>query len=29
MTHTYTVLSLLGYRDVAFFSGKFDGWKSK
>jgi 3-mercaptopyruvate sulfurtransferase SseA len=29
LTHTYTVLSLLGYKDVAFFNGKFDGWKSK
>jgi rhodanese-related sulfurtransferase len=29
LTHTYTVLSLLDYKDVAFFSGVFDGWKSK
>jgi 3-mercaptopyruvate sulfurtransferase SseA len=29
LTHTYTVLSMLGYRNVDFFSGKFEGWRAK
>jgi thiosulfate/3-mercaptopyruvate sulfurtransferase len=29
LTHTYTVLSMLGYRNVDFFSGKFEGWQAK
>jgi 3-mercaptopyruvate sulfurtransferase SseA len=29
LTHTYTVLSLLGYKEIDFFTGKFEGWKSK
>lgn len=29
LSHAYTVLGLLGYKDVAFFTGKFEGWKSK
>lgn len=29
LTHSYTVLSLLGYRNVDFYTGKFEGWKSK
>lgn len=29
LTHTYTVLTLLGYKDVDFYSGKFAGWKAK
>lgn len=29
LTHTYTTLSLLGYKNIDFFTGKFEGWKSK
>ncbi len=29
LSHAYTILGLLGYKDVAFFTGKFEGWKSK
>ena len=29
LTHTYTVLSMLGYKDVDFYNGKFEGWKAK
>lgn len=29
LTHTYTVLSMLGYRNIDFFSGKFEGWRAK
>ncbi len=29
LTHTYTVLTMLGYRNIDFFSGKFEGWKAK
>ncbi|ENO84852.1 sulfurtransferase [Thauera linaloolentis] len=29
LTHTYTALSLLGYKNIDFFTGKFEGWKSK
>jgi thiosulfate/3-mercaptopyruvate sulfurtransferase len=29
LTHTYAVLRMLGYRDIDFFSGKFEGWKAK
>jgi len=28
LSHTYTVLNLLGYRDVDFFTGKFQGWEN-
>lgn len=28
LTHTYTALSLLGYKNIDFFTAKFDGWKS-
>lgn len=28
LTHTFTVLSLLGYKNIDFFTAKFDGWKS-
>lgn len=26
LTHSFTVLNLLGYRNVDFFTGKFEGW---
>lgn len=29
LTHTYTVLTMLGYRNIDFFSGKFEGWRAK
>lgn len=29
LSHTYTALSLLGYKNVDFFTGKFEGWRSK
>jgi len=29
LTHAYTVLSMLGYRNIDFFSGKFEGWRAK
>ena len=28
LSHSYTVLNLLGYRDVDFFTGKFQGWEN-
>lgn len=28
LTHSYTVLSLLGFKDVDFFTGKFEGWEN-
>ncbi len=28
LTHSYTVLSLLGFKDVNFFTGKFEGWEN-
>jgi 3-mercaptopyruvate sulfurtransferase SseA len=28
LSHSYTVLNLLGYRDVDFFTGKFEGWEN-
>jgi thiosulfate/3-mercaptopyruvate sulfurtransferase len=28
LTHSYTVLSLLGFKQVDFFTGKFDGWEN-
>ena len=28
LTHSYTVLSLLGFRNVNFFTGKFEGWEN-
>lgn len=29
LAHTYMVLSMLGYRNIDFFSGKFEGWRAK
>lgn len=28
LSHSYTVLSLLGFSDVDFFTGKFEGWEN-
>lgn len=28
LTHSYTVLSLLGFKNVNFFTGKFEGWEN-
>lgn len=28
LTHSYTVLSLLGFKNVDFFTGKFEGWEN-
>ncbi|MET3662998.1 rhodanese-like domain-containing protein [Aquamicrobium ahrensii] len=28
LTHSYTVLSLLGFQNVDFFTGKFEGWEN-
>ncbi len=28
LTHSYTVLSLLGFKNVSFFTGKFEGWEN-
>lgn len=28
LTHSYTVLSLLGFKHVDFFTGKFEGWEN-
>ena len=28
LTHSYTVLSLLGFKNVQFFTGKFEGWEN-
>ena len=28
LTQSYTVLSLLGFKNIDFFSGKFDGWEN-
>lgn len=28
LSHTFTVLNLLGYREVDFFTGKFEGWEN-
>ena len=28
LSHSFTVLSLLGFSDVDFFTGKFDGWEN-
>lgn len=28
LSHTYTVLNLLGYKKVDFFTGKFEGWEN-
>lgn len=28
LSHTFTVLNLLGYRNVDFFTGKFEGWEN-
>jgi 3-mercaptopyruvate sulfurtransferase SseA len=28
LSHTYTVLSLLGYKKIDFFTGKFEGWEN-
>lgn len=28
LTHSYTVLSLLGFKNINFFTGKFEGWEN-
>lgn len=28
LTHSFTVLSLLGFKDIDFFTGKFEGWEN-
>lgn len=28
LSHTYTVLNLLGYKKIDFFTGKFEGWEN-
>lgn len=28
LSHTFTVLTLLGYRNVDFFTGKYEGWEA-
>ncbi|RYE59176.1 MAG: sulfurtransferase, partial [Hyphomicrobiales bacterium] len=28
LSHSYTVLSILGFSDVDFFTGKFEGWEN-
>lgn len=28
LSHSYTVLNLLGYTDIDFFTGKFEGWEN-
>ncbi len=28
LSHSYTVLNLLGYKKIDFFTGKFEGWEN-
>lgn len=28
LSHSYTVLALLGFKDINFFTGKFEGWEN-